>query len=41
MIRTFIDSDMFLLTLTVGLYCGGTIASAWRSSTRRCWRSSR
>ena len=23
MIRTFIDSDMFLLTLTVGLYCGG------------------
>ena len=22
-IRTFIDSDMFLLTLTVGLYCGG------------------
>ena len=52
MIRTFIDSDMFLLTLTVGLYCGGVeqeppaagrspIASAWRSSTRRCWRSSR
>lgn len=23
MIGTFIDSDMFLLTLTVGLYCGG------------------
>ena len=23
MIRTFIDSEMFLLTLTVGLYCGG------------------
>ena len=23
MIRTFIDSYMFLLTLTVGLYCGG------------------
>ena len=52
MIRTFIDSDMFLLTLTVGLYCGGVALhhrlrpssptpSAWRSPPRRCWRSSR
>jgi len=24
MIRSFIDSDLFLLALTVGLYCGGT-----------------
>ena len=44
MIRTFIDSDMFLLTLTVGLYCGG-VALHHRLRLailpRRCWRSSR